>query len=140
MNKKFLTPLFTFSTVILIAIYDVYIILKEGNEESISAHILSMGEVTPFLPLLLGFTFGHLTWPNKKNFTHNLKTNYYSYGFFLVNTPPAIYDVYQMYLGNGKMIFPEYQISAVFPFLIAYVLGHYWWPMKPVKWSGRFRR
>lgn len=140
MNKKNYTPIFIFSIVALIAVYDVYIIMDQTNRESISAHLLSMGEVTPFIPCLLGFTFGHLTWPNKNSFLHKTSFRPYSYIFFALTAPPAIYDVVNLYITGGETLIENYDLSPVFPFLISYVLGHFLWPMNPDKWSGRFKK
>lgn len=140
MDKKKVTPIFIFSTIVLIAIYDVFIILNQGNQESISAHILSMGEVTPFIPALLGFTFGHLTWPNKDSFLHKRNFKPYSYLFFLLITPPAVYDVACMYIIENDFIFKNYNLSPFLPFVASYILGHFFWPMEPIKWSGRFKK
>lgn len=132
-----ITPYFILITVMAIAIYDVWVILTYGNQESISAHLLSLGEVSLFFPALLGFTFGHLTWPNRKSFLHTAKKKPYSYIFFLLTGIPAIHDFYQLYFNQGQVLF-DVMINPVFPFLISYVLGHFFWPMNPKKWSNRF--
>lgn len=134
-----LTGYFILITIIVIAVYDIYVVLKHGNQESVSAHLLSLGEVSLFFPMLLGFTFGHLTWPSKTSFLYKKKVRVYSYIFFLVNGVPAVYDFYNLYFGSGEPLL-SFRIMPVYPFLFSYVLGHYLWPMEPIKWSGRFKR
>lgn len=48
--------------ILVIAVYDVWVILKRGKFESISAHIIRMSKQYPLLVFLLGITFGHLFW------------------------------------------------------------------------------
>ena len=140
MKKESLTPMFILLIVVLIAVYDFWVIMTHTNYESISAHILSMGEVTPFIPCLLGFTFGHLTWPNKKSFIHEMEKNYFSYSFFALTTIPALYDVFQLYVFKGELIISNYNLGSTVPFVTCYVLGHFLWPLDPSKWSGRFKK
>ena len=58
-----LTLLFIGVIVVLIAIFDVYIIAKKGKHESISAHIIRGSKQYPLLVLILGVVLGHLFWP-----------------------------------------------------------------------------
>ncbi len=134
------TPIFIILIILVIAIYDFFIISKQGNSESISAYLLSMGEVTPFLNLLLGLVFGHLTWPNRTSLIHNMKRNYFSYSFFAIFTPMAIYDFYQGVYGSGNFIINNYKLGSLVPFIVGYISGHYVWPMSPVHWSKRFKK
>lgn len=138
MNSKNFTPIFIGVVVGLITIYDVWVIMKYGNSESISAHLLSLGEVVPFIPALLGFTFGHLTWPNRDSFLHGKSFKPYSYIFFILMGVPAIHDFYQLYVGGGNILLNGYRINSALPFLASYILGHYFWPMAPQAWSGRY--
>ena len=57
-----LTILFCAIVVAAIAIFDVWIILKKGKQESISAHIIRASHKYPMLPFLLGIVCGHLFW------------------------------------------------------------------------------
>lgn len=133
------TPWFIAITIFVIAVYDVWVIMKYGNQESISAHLLSLNEVSIFFPSLLGFTFGHLTWPNRNSFLHKTSFKPYSYIFFLLMGIPAIYDFYQLYFNHGDVLIKT-GIDSSIPFIVGYTLGHFFWPMNPSKWSGRFKR
>jgi L-lactate permease len=57
-----LTVAFIIFLVVIIAIFDVYIIAKKGKQESISAHIIRISHKYPSIPFLIGFTAGHLFW------------------------------------------------------------------------------
>jgi hypothetical protein len=57
-----LTVAFIIFLVVIIAIFDVYIIAKKGKQESISAHIIRMSHQYPSIPFLIGFVAGHLWW------------------------------------------------------------------------------
>jgi hypothetical protein len=57
-----LTVAFIIFLVVIIAIFDVYIIAKKGKQESISAHIIRMSHQYPSIPFLIGFVAGHLFW------------------------------------------------------------------------------
>lgn len=48
--------------VILIAIFDIWVIAKKGKKESISAHIIRGSKKYPLLVLLAGIVLGHLFW------------------------------------------------------------------------------
>jgi predicted permease len=60
-----LTVLFMIVIASIIAIFDVYIILKKGKQESISAHIIRGSKNFPLLVLLFGILLGHLFWSMK---------------------------------------------------------------------------
>ena len=137
MNKKYYTTYFILITILLITIYDIWVIRNYGNQESISAHLLSLSEVSVFFPSLLGFVFGHLTWPNRNSFLYGKTKKPYSYIFFTLNGIPAIHDFYQLYFKHGNVLV-SMSYNPVFPFIISYILGHFFWPMNPVKWSKRF--
>jgi len=47
---------------LLLILYDVYIIYKEGKHESISAYIIRGGKKYPLMVLLFGMLLGHLFW------------------------------------------------------------------------------
>jgi len=57
-----LTIAFIIILVVLIAVFDVYIIAKKGTQESISAHIIRLSHKHPSIPFLIGFVAGHLWW------------------------------------------------------------------------------
>jgi predicted permease len=57
-----LTILFIFIVVAAIAIFDVWVIIKKGKQESISAHIIRLSRQYPSIPFLIGFVCGHLFW------------------------------------------------------------------------------
>jgi hypothetical protein len=57
-----LTIAFIMFLVVVIAVFDVYIIAKKGKQESISAHIIRMSHKYPSIPFLIGFVAGHLFW------------------------------------------------------------------------------
>jgi len=48
--------------VIVVAVFDFWIIAKKGKQASISAWIIQYSKKFPILPLLLGIVLGHLTW------------------------------------------------------------------------------
>lgn len=60
-----LTVIFIIIVVIAIAIFDVYIIMKKGKQESISAYIIRGSHKYPLMVLLLGIVLGHLFWSMK---------------------------------------------------------------------------
>jgi predicted permease len=57
-----LTAIFMISIVVIIALFDVYIIAKKGKQESISAYIIRGSKNYPLLVLLFGILLGHLFW------------------------------------------------------------------------------
>ena len=57
-----LTVLFIIIGVACVAAFDVYIIIKKGKQESISAHVIRGSKKFPLLVLLLGIVLGHLFW------------------------------------------------------------------------------
>jgi hypothetical protein len=57
-----LTVLVLVITAVLLAVYDVYIIVKKGKYESISAHIIRGSKQYPLVVLLFGILLGHLFW------------------------------------------------------------------------------
>jgi hypothetical protein len=57
-----LTAIFIVSIALMIAAFDVYIILKKGKYHSISAFIIRASHNYPLLPFLLGIVCGHLFW------------------------------------------------------------------------------
>lgn len=57
-----LTVIFIISLVVIVAIFDVYIINKKGKSESISAHLIRASHNHPSIPFLIGFVAGHLFW------------------------------------------------------------------------------
>jgi hypothetical protein len=57
-----LTLGFIVAMVVIIAIFDVWVIAKKGKQESISAHLIRISHKHPSIPFLLGFLCGHLFW------------------------------------------------------------------------------
>jgi len=57
-----LTVLFILIVIIIVAIYDVWVIKKKGKPESISAHIIRISKTYPLITLLTGILLGHLFW------------------------------------------------------------------------------
>lgn len=57
-----LTILFIFFLVLIITIFDIWIIAKKGTKESISAHLIRASHKHPSIPFLIGFVAGHLFW------------------------------------------------------------------------------
>lgn len=57
-----LTVLILLITAIFLAVYDVYIIVKKGKYESISAHVIRGSKKYPLLVLCFGILLGHLFW------------------------------------------------------------------------------
>lgn len=56
------TILFIFILVLLISVFDVWIIYKKGKTESISAHVIRGSKKYPLLVLIFGIVLGHLFW------------------------------------------------------------------------------
>lgn len=128
-------------TLAIIAIYDVWVIFAYGNEESISAHILSMGAVVPQIPLALGYIFGHLTWPFNVTDSYRNKVMPFSIAASLVIMYLGIIDVYQLYWGGGleAVIFGGREFYQMPLFVAGYVFGHFLWPMPESKWKDRYK-
>ena len=63
---KKITPYFIILTIIVIAVYDFYIIAVQGKAESVSATMIRWSHEYPSFTFLMGFTFGHLFWRMKK--------------------------------------------------------------------------
>lgn len=62
--KKY-TPIFIIAIIVLIAVYDVWIISTQGKPQSISATMIRWSHDYPSFPFLMGFTMGHLFWKMK---------------------------------------------------------------------------
>ena len=137
-----ITIWFIILTLAAIGIYDVWVIYEYGNEESISAHLLSMGEIIPQVPMLLGYTMGHLTIPRDVNEKQKKNMNLGSYTFFAVVGLACCHDVYQIYFGSGidSVIFKGKEFNQAFIFLPSYLLGGFLWGMPKEKWKGRFKK
>ena len=60
-----LTLIFIISIVIIVAVFDVWIIFKKGKSESVSAHIIRISKKLPLVTLLVGILLGHLFWSMK---------------------------------------------------------------------------
>lgn len=61
-NDMNITILFIICTALAIAIFDVWVIIKHGKQESVSAHIIRGSKKYPLLVLLFGIVLGHLFW------------------------------------------------------------------------------
>lgn len=57
-----ITIAFIIFLVVIIAVFDVWVIAKKGKQESISAHIIRMSHKHPSIPFLIGYVAGHLFW------------------------------------------------------------------------------
>ena len=57
-----MTVIILIATAIFLALYDVYIIMKEGKKESISAYVIRGSKKYPLIVLLFGILLGHLFW------------------------------------------------------------------------------
>lgn len=57
-----ITTLFILVTFAAIFIFDAYIIIAKGKQESISSHIIRGSKKYPLLVLLFGIVLGHLFW------------------------------------------------------------------------------
>ena len=60
-----ITLIFIISTIVIIAIFDVWVIWKKGKSESISAHLIRMTKKMPLIAFLFGILTGHLLWSMK---------------------------------------------------------------------------
>ena len=130
---------FVFAVIFAIAGYDVWVISTYGNENSISAYFLALGEVTPFFHLMLMYTMGHLTAPRYSKLIHStLSYNYLSISFFMIFAPLMVFDLWQIHT-DGDVIFPNYNLPHIVPSVIGYFMGWAIWPMNPKSWSGIFK-
>lgn len=57
-----MTLVFVLLIVFIIAVFDIYVILKKGKYHSISAFIIRSSRQYPSIPFLIGFVCGHLFW------------------------------------------------------------------------------
>lgn len=57
-----ITSLILLITGLFLILFDVYIILKKGKYESISAHVIRGSKKYPLLVLCFGIVLGHLFW------------------------------------------------------------------------------
>jgi hypothetical protein len=57
-----LTKYFTVALVLIVAIFDVYVMAKGGTEASISHLLITVSYKYPFVPFLFGVLCGHLFW------------------------------------------------------------------------------
>lgn len=62
---KNLAAYFIISVIIIIAVFDFYLISAGGTEASISAQIIIWSKEYPAFTFLFGFTMGHLFWKIK---------------------------------------------------------------------------
>ena len=135
-----ITIWFIVITCTVIAVYDVWIILEAGNQESVSAHLLSIMQVVPQAPLLLGYIFGHLTYPYGASEKYRNAVMPISVAFGLCIGYLMIIDVYQLYWGGGidAVIFGGKKFEMHYIFLLGNPIGWLLWPMPKSKWSNRF--
>jgi hypothetical protein len=59
-----MTDIFTVGIVLAIAIYDIYVLWKDGVKSTISVRILNWSIKYPVIPFVFGFVMGHLFWSN----------------------------------------------------------------------------
>ena len=57
-----LTVIFMITMGLIIGLFDVWVILKKGKQESISAHVIRGSKKYPLVVLLFGILLGHLFW------------------------------------------------------------------------------
>ncbi len=57
-----LTAIFMIVSLLIIALFDVWIIYKKGKKESISAYVIRGSKQYPLVVLLFGILLGHLFW------------------------------------------------------------------------------
>ena len=67
---KKITPYFIIGTIVIIAVYDFWIIATQGKSESVSATMIRWSYDYPSFTFLMGFTFGHLFWKMKDKDVH----------------------------------------------------------------------
>ena len=60
-----MTVLILIITALFLILFDVYIIIKKGKSESISAHVIRGSHKYPLVVLLFGILLGHLFWSMK---------------------------------------------------------------------------
>lgn len=68
---KKITPYFIIVMVVIIAVYDFWIISAQGPQESISATYIRWSYEYPSIVFLTGFTMGHLNWRMRDNRVFN---------------------------------------------------------------------
>lgn len=57
-----ITVVFTIALVLIVAVFDFWVIYKKGKYFSISAYIIRWSKKYPSIPFLIGFLCGHLFW------------------------------------------------------------------------------
>jgi len=57
-----LTEIFVFSIIVIIIVFDVYVINKKGRYHSVSAFLIRAAYKYPMIPFLMGYVMGHLFW------------------------------------------------------------------------------
>lgn len=62
-----ITAIFVGSFVAIAIIYDVFIIIKKGKEQSISAFMIRLAYKHPIIPFAMGVLMGHLFWAMNPN-------------------------------------------------------------------------
>jgi uncharacterized membrane-anchored protein YhcB (DUF1043 family) len=67
MGKRKLTYWFIAVVVVVIAVFDVYVILDAGKESSVSQVLIELSYEYPSLTFMMGFVMGHLFWRMKSN-------------------------------------------------------------------------
>lgn len=60
-----ITYWFLLTTVIAVAIYDLWVGTNYGGAYTVSTRILQVSRVYPILPLAFGAVLGHLFWPQQ---------------------------------------------------------------------------
>ena len=59
-----LTESVIYGTIMLLIVYDIFILLDKGVEQTISSVLLKLGQKYPIIPFGIGVVFGHIFWPN----------------------------------------------------------------------------
>lgn len=57
------TDIFVIGTIVLIGLFDFYIIIKNGKQASVSAWFIRNAKKYASIAFLMGFVMGHLFWP-----------------------------------------------------------------------------
>lgn len=60
-----ITLVFIVTLVLLIAVFDVWVIYKKGKQESISAYLIRGSREYPLIVFLCGIVAGHVLWSMK---------------------------------------------------------------------------
>ncbi len=59
-----LTEAVIYGSIIVLVVYDIFILLDKGVDQTISSVLLKISKNYPIIPFALGIVFGHIFWPN----------------------------------------------------------------------------